>query len=74
MTSAFEEEDFQMPFFVAFGEEFTRISLCPYNASSPYSLMPCLLTDQNFGTIFEKGNQRNISMKLFQNLICGFRE
>ena len=35
-------------FFVTFREEFTRISLCLYSASSPYLLMPCLLTDQNF--------------------------
>ena len=56
-------------------EEFTRISLCPYRASSPHLLMPCLLTDQNFTTtIFEKGHSRNISMKLFQNLTSSFRE
>ena len=35
-------------FFVAFREEFTRISLCPYSASRPLSLMPGLLIDQNF--------------------------
>ena len=35
-------------FFVTFGEEFVRISSCPYSANSPHSLMPCLLTDQNF--------------------------
>ena len=35
-------------FFVTFTEEFTRISLCLYSASSPYLLIPCLLTDQNF--------------------------
>ena len=31
-------------FFVAFREEFTRISLYLYSASSPHSLIPCLLT------------------------------
>ena len=31
-------------FFVAFREKFTRISLCLYSASSPHSLIPCLLT------------------------------
>ena len=31
------------------------------------------MTDQNFATILEKGHQRNISMKLFRNLISGFR-
>ena len=36
--------------------------------------MPCLLTDQNSRTIFEKGNPKNISMKLSQNLTKAFRE
>ena len=39
-------------FFVPFREEFTRISLCLYSASSPHSLIPCLLTDQNFTNNF----------------------
>ena len=60
-------------FVVAFREEFTRISLCPYSATSPHSLMPCLLTDQNY-SVFEKGNPRNISMKLFLSLTSGLRE
>ena len=34
-------------FFVAL-REFTTISLCLYSARSPHSLIPCLLTDQNF--------------------------
>ena len=55
-------------FFVAFREEFTRISLCLYSARSPHSLIPCLLTDQNFKNNSEKGHSRNISMRLFQNL------
>ena len=37
-------------FFVPFREEFTSISL--YSASSPHSLIPCLLTDQNFPNKF----------------------
>ena len=41
-------------FFVAFREEFTRISVCPYSTSSPYSLIPSLLTDQNFMNNFSK--------------------
>ena len=61
-------------FFVPFREEPINISLCPYSASSPHSLMPCLLRDQNFANNFEKGHPRNISMKLFQNLTSGFRE
>ena len=52
-------------FFVAFKEEFTRISLCPYIASSPHSLMPCLLTDQNFVKICWKGSPK----KLFYEVI-----
>ena len=55
-------------FFVAFREEFTRISLCLYSARSLHSLIPCLLTDQNFKINSEKGHSRNISMRLFQNL------
>ena len=43
-------------FFVPFREELTRISLCLYSASSPYSLIPCLLTDQNFANTFWKGS------------------
>ena len=45
-------------FFVPFWEEFIRISLCPYSASSPHSLMPCLLTDQNFANNFWKGSPK----------------
>ena len=55
-------------FFVTFREEFTRISLCMYSARSLHSLIPCLLTDQNFKNNSEKGHSRNISTRLFQNL------
>ena len=55
LTSGFREEDF------------LRISSCPYSARSPHSPEPCLWTDQNFGTISEKGHQRNVPVKLFQN-------
>ena len=61
-------------FFVAFREEFTRISLCLYSARSLHSLIPCLLTDQNFKNNSEKGQSRNISIRLFQNLTKSFRE
>ena len=61
-------------FFVAFREKFTRISLCLYSARSFHSLIPCLLTDQNFKNNFEKGHSRNISLRLFQNLTNSFRE
>ena len=39
-------------FFVPFREEFTRISLCLYSARNPHSLIPYLLTDQNFTNNF----------------------
>ena len=43
-------------FFVAFREEFTRIFLCLYSARSLHSLIPWLLTDQNFKNNSEKGS------------------
>ena len=60
-------------FVVIFREEFTRISLCLYSARSLHSLIPCLLTDQNFKNNSEKGHSRNISMRLFKNLTNNFR-
>ena len=51
-------EDHSHFFFVPFREEFTRISSCPYSASSPHSLMPCLLIDQNFRNNFLKGSPK----------------
>ena len=59
--------------FVVF-REFLRISLCLYSARSLHSLIPCLLTDQNFKNNSEKGHSRNISMRLFQNLTNSFLE
>ena len=61
-------------FLVAFREEFTRISLCLYSARGLHSLIPCLLTDQNFKNNSEKGHSRKISMRLFQDLANSFRE
>ena len=61
-------------FLVVSREEFTRISLCLYSARSLHSLIPCLLTDQNFKNNSEKGHSRNISMRLFQNLTNSFKE
>ena len=40
----------------------------------PHSLIPCLLTDQNFKNYSEKGHSRHISMRLFHNLTNSFRE
>ena len=51
-------------FFVAFREEFMRISICLYSASSPHSLMPCLLTDQNFANNFWKGSPKEQSCEI----------
>ena len=50
-----------------FGEDFLRISLCPYSAKSPPPLLggPCFSTDQNFA---------NNLVKLFQILTSGFGE
>ena len=62
MTSCFGEEDF------------LRIPSCLYSAKSPHSPEPCLLMDQNLPKLFEKGHLRNNPVKLFQNLISGFRE
>ena len=50
---------------------FLRISSCPYSDRSPHSPEPCLWMDQ---TSFEKGNPRNIPVKLFQNWTSGSRE
>ena len=60
--------------FVAFREEFTRISLCLYSARSLHSLIPCLMTDQIFKNNSEKGHSRNISLRLFKNPTNSFRE
>ena len=35
-----------------FGEDFLRISSCPYSARSPNSPEPCLWMDQNFANNF----------------------
>ena len=61
-------------FLVSFREEFTRISLCLYSASSPIHQCYVYWQIKFSRTSFEKGHPRNISMKLFQNLTCGFRE
>ena len=53
LTSGFREDDF------------LRICSCPYNARIPHSPEPCQWTDQNFGTIFEKGQPRNIPVNFF---------
>ena len=57
----------------SFGEEeFLRISSCPYSARSPHSPEHVYGRIKILRTIFEKGHQRNIPMKLFQNLTISF--
>ena len=57
-------------FFVIFREEFTRISLCLYSASSPHSLIPCLFIDQNFGNKIWKGSLK----EYFYEIISKFHQ
>ena len=44
-----------------FREDLLEICSCPYSESRPHLLQPRLMTDQNFATIFEEGQSRNIS-------------
>ena len=55
-------------------EDFLRTCLGPYGESSPHSPEPCLMTDQNSRNNFWEWSLKNISVKLFQNLTCSFRE
>ena len=61
-------------FFLSLSEKKLQEFLCLYSARSLHSLIPCLLTDQNFKNNSEKGHPRNISMRLFQILTNGFRD
>ena len=47
-----------------FGEDFLRISSCPYSARSPHSPEPCLWTDQNFANNFLKGSPKEHSCEI----------
>ena len=49
----------------SFGEDFLRISSCPYSARSPHSPEPCLWTDQNFAYNFWKGSPKEHSCEFF---------
>ena len=61
--------------FSSFGEEdFLRISSCPYCAKTPIHQSHVYGRIKILRTIFEKGHQRNIPVKLFQNLTCSFGE
>ena len=44
------------------GEEFLRISSCPYSVTSPRSLDTCFLTDQNFVNKFQKRITKGTSL------------
>ena len=59
-------------FFCRFQRRNYKNFLCLYSARSLHSLIPCLLTDQNFKNNSEKGHSRNISMRLFQDLTNSF--
>ena len=48
----------------SFGEDFLRISSCPYSARSPHSPGPYLWTDQNFGNTFWKGSPKEHSCEI----------
>ena len=60
----------------SFGEEdFLRISSCPYIVQeAPIHQSHVFGRIKISQTIFEKGHQRNIPVKLFQNLTSGFGE
>ena len=55
-------------------EDFLRISSCLYSARSPLHQSHVYGMIKISRTVFEKGHQRNIPVKEFQNLTSGFRE
>ena len=59
----------------SFGEDFLRISSCPYIVQEAHIHQSHVYARIKFSrTFFEKGHPRNIPVKLFQNLTSGFRE
>ena len=46
------------------GEDFLRISSCPYSARSPHSPEPCFRANQNFANTFRKGSPKAHSCKI----------
>ena len=56
-----------------FGEDFLRISSCPYSARSPHSPEPCLRMDQNFTNTFWKGSPKNHSCEIISKSDQRFR-
>ena len=50
----------------SFGEDFLRISSCPYSARSSHSPEPCLWTDEIFGIIFEMVTQGTFLSNYFK--------
>ena len=58
-----------------FGEDFLRISSCPYGAKIPPPHGGHVFRQIKISqTLFEKGHPRNIPVKLFSNWTRGFRE
>ena len=47
-----------------FGEDFLRISSCPYSARRRHSPEPCLWTDRNFANKFWKGSPKEHSCEI----------
>ena len=48
----------------SFGEDFLRISSCPYSARSPHSPEPCFWVDQNFSNMFRKRSPKEHSCEI----------
>ena len=57
----------------SFGEDFLKISSCPYSARSPIHQSHVFGRIKISPTIFEKGHLRNIPVKSFQNQTSGSR-
>ena len=55
-------------------EDLLRICSCLYSENSPHLLIPCLLTDQNFGNNFWERPLKEYFCEIFQNLTSGFAE
>ena len=58
----------------SFGEDFLRISSCPYSARSPHSPQPCLWTDKNFAKNFWKGSPKEHSCEIISKSHQQFRK
>ena len=57
----------------SFGEDYLRISSCPYSARIPHSPEPCLWTDQNFTNNYWKGSPKEHSCEIISKPDQQFR-